>query len=71
MVTIACQNGMHEDCENRRCECSCHPSPKQVKDAREAAHQAVKAFDLQPSAETATKAIDTLYTYRALLRKQR
>jgi len=41
-----------------------------VREAREEAHQAVKAFDLNPCEDTATHAIITLTVYRALLRTQ-
>ena len=45
------------------------PTPEQIRDAREKGHAAVKEFDLAPGAATATRAIDALYIYRALMRK--
>lgn len=73
--TIACGYDNHSKCTRRdtRCECACHPwaRPDMVQqkkaDDREAAHQAVKAFDHGPTVENTDAAISALLNYRTWL----
>lgn len=69
-LTMNCAHGHYAGaCESNLCECDCHKpvaSPaqalydKELKESKEAAHQAVKAFDLKPNDITALEAVYAL-----------
>ena len=84
--TIACLHDNHGNCDrgDERCSCTCHPwmKPHDFKpdwdteavkrrfEAREAAHQAVKAFDLAPNIQNTTAAIEALSEYEQHLKEE-
>jgi hypothetical protein len=67
LMTLNCiHNHYAGPCTSKLCNCECHQpkeTPSLLHTYREEAHQAVKAFDLKPSPETASVAIAALQMF--------
>ena len=75
LMTMNCMHNHYAGkCTSRLCECTCHRDPeegkKRLRAAREAAHQAVKAFDLAPNIQNTTAAIEALSEYEQHLKEE-
>lgn len=72
IMTMACIHNHYAECKSSICECQCHqPDAKEKwRAAREAAHQAVKAFDLAPNIQNTTAAIEALAEYEQHLKEE-
>lgn len=72
LVTLGCAYEKHSGCTSTICECDCHstvPAKKAKAVAREAAHQAVKGFDIKPDLAHTKAAIEALTEYEQHLKE--
>ena len=74
IMTMACIHNHYAACNSKLCECECHKpkdAPNRTAELREAAHQAVKAFDHSPNWDNTCLAVLALEEYQDQLRRER